>query len=1021
MARWCDPESMVVSVGLECRIMGPLEIRWADQPIPIAAPRQRAVLAALLLYPDRVLSAERIITLVWGNDPPPTALKTLQTLVHRVRRRLEAVAPGPHLITRQPGYLLRLPPEAVDSTRFEQLHQAGGQALRDGNADAAARLLRQAEKLSRGPALADVPTDGLLGAEADRLRELQLQVLEDRIEADLRTGRHADLVAELRTLVAAHPLRERLCGQLMVALYRSGRQAAALRVYQAQQQVLADQLGVSPTLELQDLHRAILTADPRLASTGRMTEAERAHVVTSALSPSTEPAVADAAPAPTRLPLDAPDFTGRRDHIAALAAALGADGPSAAVVLITGKAGVGKTSLAVHVGHRHGERFPDGRLFIDLGETKRTVSADEALARALRMLGVPRDDVARDPTERAEQYQALITRRRVLVVLDNAIDEAQVRPLLPWGGGSAAVVTSRLPLAGLTFAYRLVLPELSADESVELLGRMAGAGRVAAEPGHAARIVELCGRLPLAIRIAGAKLAVKRHWALSDLMARLVDEQGRLDELQAGDLAVRASLRVSYEALDESDRDVFRMLGQLGGASFPAWVPATLADMAVSDMVDVLERLVDWQLLDVTERDHAGRQRYRLHDLVALYARELLRDVGSADERHVAKGRIVSIWLAIFDAMEARLVGADRLSGFDRPVVVGGPERASYPLGWLPAFRSTLSVSSTDPTALVRESGWSVAGVLVSMSFELWSQWDDWRLTRQTALSTGRRADDRLVVWPATDDVVPDSLVLKPGLDRRWAPAVAGVEESLRTFRRLGEVGWHAMALLSLGNLHRGNARFDLANATLSDCVDLFQELGVREWEAAALFSLGSLRVVEGDLRGTVDAYRGCLAIFNDLDDPLWLAYTYRALGYAYQQHGRFAEAKEAICHALPVLRRYDDQLLWRAHATLTLGLAELGLGCSLAARAHFDDCLAMFRAYGDPRSEALALRSRARASTGSDVETFLRAALAAFVRLEDPVGVTVTLRDLGVMCGVDSLPLVRSLVDELGLKTLLN
>jgi DNA-binding SARP family transcriptional activator/tetratricopeptide (TPR) repeat protein len=942
-----DPERPFV---VQFRILGPLDIVLDGRPVTIAAPRQRAVLAALLLNANRVLPADRIIALIWGDDPPATAQKTLQTLVHRLRRLIE---PGPLLETRFPGYLLRLPPDALDLTRLEALHRAGTQALRAGDPAGAARLLRQAAGLSRGPALVDIATDGRLADELTRIRELQLQVLEDRNEAELRCGNHAELIGEIRTLVVEHPLRERLCGQLMLALYRSGRQSEALTAYRNQRRTLAEELGITPTPELEALHRAVLTADPALAG----------------------PAETGGA-GPNLLPLDIADFTGRERHLADLLA-----GVTGGFSLITGKAGIGKTSLAVHAGHRLGERFPDGQLFLHLGAT----SAEEAMTRALVLSGMDRAAVAQDPTVRAEQYRAELTRRRVLIILDNAADEAQVRPLVPYGSSSAAIVTSRQPLAGLAPTHRLTLSELDEAESASLLATIAGTDRVAAEPEAASRIVELCGRLPLAIRIAGAKLASKTHWTLAELVARLADERRRLDELQVGDLAVRPSLMLSYQELDGAAQTVFRVLGQIDEVDFPAWVPASLAGLPVPELVDVLERLVDRQLIDVVHRDQAGRQRYRLHDLVALFARELLRAAGSAPDRQVARGQALGAWLVIFDAMETRLVGGVRPG--PSPIV------SSYPLGWLPALRSAVSSGDADAAATVLETGSSITGTLVAMSFELWSQWDDWQMTRASALHAGRRVDDRLVF---TDGMVrAESLVFKAGHEDPWDGVVTVLEQALAVFRELGDAGWHAMAMLSLGNVYRAGARFDLAGATLQNCVTLFREIGNPDWEAAALFSHGSLRVVEGDLTAAVEAYRGCLRIFTDRGDRLWQAYTRRALGYAYQQHGWFAEAETELSRALPVFREHGDQM-WEAHTLLTLGCARLGLDRLGEASGDLSAAVTLFQGYGDPRSEAVALRYLAHA-TGDDSQ--LASALAAFLRLENPVGTALTLRDLELRC----------------------
>ncbi len=1001
---------------VQFRILGPMEVGLGDRGTPIDAARQRAVLATLLLEPDRVLPAERIVALVWGDDPPVTAHKTLQTLVHRLRRRLEALGGDePLLLTQPPGYLLRLSPGDLDLHRLQQLHRAGAEAMDGGDPQAAAQLLRRAELVSRGPALVDVPADGPLGGEIARLRELQLQVTEDRLEAELVAGRHLEVVAELGKLAAEHPTRERLCGQLMVTLFRCGRQAEALTVYRTMRRVLAEELGIAPTPALEALHRRILGGDGGLAPPAL-----------TRLPFAGPPAVHRPL---HHLPIDVPDFTGRQQSVRELTERLAGygRGPGGGVVVVTGKAGVGKTSLAVHVAHLLADAFPGGRLLVNLGGTAgRAVPPAEALMRLLLLLGAERRTIARDAGQRTDQYRSLLAGRRVLVVLDNAVDEAQVRPLLPWDGESAVIVTSRRPLAALEAAHRLTLPELEAAESVELLARVAGHDRVAAEPDAAYRIAGLCDRLPLAIRIAGAKLVTKRHWTLSQMATRLASEQRRLDELQVGDLAVRSSLRLSYDALPQPAQRLFQVLGQLSGEGFPAWVPATLAGMTVPEVTEVLEELVDRQLVDPVGPDHAGRLRYRLHDLLALLARELLHDTVAAPERQAAKGQALQAWLTILDGMETRLVaGADAAEAAHRPFT------ASYPLEWLPAQRSALAADVDGRAEVMLETGWSLTGVLVAMSFELWSQWDHWRMTRTAALHAGRRVDDRLVAAShgATLDRAsfgPGSAVVKPGHEQPWAPVVASLERALTTFRSLGEVSWHALTMLTLGNVYRAHARLDRAATTLQDCIALYRELGDRTLEAAALLSQGSLRVVDGDLPGAVASYERCLTIFGDRRDVLWQAYTRRALGYAFQQHGRYADAVTELAASLQVFRTHGDRM-WEAHTLLSLGLARLGTGRHDAAAADLTACIEIFREYGDPRSEAFALRGLARTTGGAAREQHLLAALDGFLRLEDPVGVALTAYDLARLHAAQGQPgeaerclrVYREITAELGMQDL--
>lgn len=947
-------------------VLGPLQAWRNGEPAPLGPPKQRLLLAIMLCQPGEVLPTDYLVDVLWPEPPPRSARENLRGYVHRLR----AVLGADVLVGHRPGYTLAVSPDQVDSTRFVALAERCAAALAAGDAKVAREDAGAALALWGGEPFREFDDVAALTPERQRLGGYRMAVLEHRVEADLRLGRAAELVPELTDLVARHPYRERFCAQLMLALYRSGRQADALAEYRRMHRTLAAELGIEPQAKLRTLHEAMLRGDPGLLAVR-----------------SRDAGVGVARPAAgTNLPLDIADFTGRQEHIAAVRTRLTA---TPAVVAIAGKAGVGKTSFAVHVAHGLREMFPDGQLFVSLAGTGgRARTAQEAQSGILLLLGIRRADVPAGLAPRSEFYHATLAHRRVLLVLDNAADEVQVRPLVPWGTGSAVIVTSRRPLAALEPAYHLVLPELSDVESTDLLANVAGAPRVTAEPEAAAHLVTLCGRLPLAIRIAGAKLAAKPHWALWELVQRLTDERGRLDELAVGDLAVRASLALTYRALDPRAQHVFRVIGQLDRAEFPAWVAATLVGSPMPEVAEVLERLVDWHILDVAQRDAAGRQRYRLHELLAVFARELEHTGTSVTQRQAAMGQALATWLTVFDAMEARLVREART--YDRPH--NGPT-ASYPLGWLPAHSSALAATAADTTTTIVKTGWAVTATLVAMSFELWSQWDNWHMTRAVATYSGRRAGDRLIT---------DSWEIKPGQELPWADAAAALEQCLRTFQEIDELSWHAVSMLSLGNLYRARACFDLAGRTLRNSVGRFHALGHRDWEAAALFSLGSLRVVDGELSEAVASFQNCLEIFGDLGDTLWQAYTRRALGYAYQQHGRYAEAVAELEAALPVFREHDDSM-WEAHTSLTLGLARLGLRQTDRAVDELGTSVATFQRYGDPRSEAIALRALAHAEIGRGrtaiAEEHLHSSLAVFGRLENTIGTPLALCEIGTLC----------------------
>jgi DNA-binding SARP family transcriptional activator/tetratricopeptide (TPR) repeat protein len=976
-----------VVASVQFHVLGPLRVLCdGGEPVPLAGQRQRRTLAVLLLMPNRTVGLRQLIDAVWDDRPPATAKRQIQNCVSGLRRQLALIGAAERtIVVDGAGYLIRLSNGQLDADVFRDLSVRGRAMAAAGNTEGAVDAFRAALRLWRGPALA-----GLAGraieAGAARLDEQRLAVLADCVDLELRLGREQELIGELTEVVAGSPLRERLVGQLMTALYRSGRQADALRKYQALRKRLSDELGVDPSTDLQRLHTAILRNE---GSGGNGIHTLGVGVGVGDGTAGTVTGIAgDDGWRRNQLPRDVGDFTGRGHQMAELISSLAARVPGAAVAAIFGKPGVGKTALAVHVGHRLCGEFPDGQLFLNLGGMGgRPVPADEALMRILHLLGVGRAEIPRRSEARAEMYRAHLATRRLLIVLDNVADEAQVRPLLPAGTGSAALITSRRALAGLEAAHRLSLVELNRDESIELLRRVAGPARLASTPEAADRIVELCDRLPLAIRIAGAKLALKAHWSLWELVDRLTGEQRRLDELQVGDLGVRASFSLSYQALDPPTQQLFGTLGLLHTVDFPAWVPATMVGRPVADVRDALERLVDAQLLDVARRDPAGRHRYRLHDLLAVFARERLRSAGAVAEKQVGLGRAVGGWLAVVDSMEARLVVSTEAANRSTR-----QPATAYPLGWLPSQLAALRTAAPDSPAAVWEVGWAATATLVAVSFELWSHWDDWRMTRDAALVAAHRVGDRLV-----EGSRPGEFRVILGRTDPWSDVVAELEAGASIFEELGEWRWHAAMIVSLGNLYRAQGSYERGVSTLRRGVGLFHDLDHPGWEAAALFSLASLHVVDGRLADAVARYHDCKAIFQRLDDRLWQAHTLRALGYAYQQHGEYADAAASLRRCLPVLREQDDPI-WAAHTQLTLARAELGMGRSEDALKHLDACIAAFRQRGDFRSEAMALRTLAGAAGRHDPDTaiaLLGDCLRLFRQLEDPVGVAHTLHDI--------------------------
>jgi DNA-binding SARP family transcriptional activator len=601
---------------MDFRILGPLEVWHADRLQPMAAAKHRTLLAALLLHANNLTSTDRLIACLWDDEPPRTAVNLLQTYVSRLRKLLAADGdPGgrARLTTRGPGYQLHVDPTCLDLFCYEALVEQGRRQLAAGDPEQAAATLRAALRMWRGSPLSDITSTSLRRTEIPRLEECRLAALEDRIEADLQVGQDHELVGELEWCVQAYPLRERLRAQLMVALHRAGRQADALGVYQDARTMLVEEFGLEPGAELRKVQQAILRADPALEVTPRRLRATRAQPPTW----------------PFQLPADIQDFTGRRAVIGTAQLVLERrpeQDTAVSVCVISGKAGVGKTALAVHVAHRLRPQFPDGQLYADLhGSTLEPVDPRDTLRSFLQALGVGRDAAGGSTEERMRTYRALLADRRILVVLDDAATELQIRPLLPGSPSCAVVVTSRSRLTVLEGARVLPVDALEAGEVTELLAKALGSERLAAEPEATGRLVAQCGGLPLAVRAVAARLAGRPHWSIARMVERLAEEHRRLDELRVGDLDVRASIARSYRRCGPEQRRSFRLLALVDAPRFSARHIAPLLHVEPEAAEELLDDLHDVHLVEAC-KDRTGRVYYRFHELVRIYARERLRE-----------------------------------------------------------------------------------------------------------------------------------------------------------------------------------------------------------------------------------------------------------------------------------------------------------------------------------------------------------------------------------------------------------
>jgi DNA-binding SARP family transcriptional activator len=621
------------STRLRFRLLGPVQVVIDDRPVPLGGTGMRGLLAMLLLEANQVVSLDRIVDVLWSHEPPESARTMVQGYVSRLRQRLASADPtgSVRIITNPPGYQLLVNELLIDVTVARQLvAEAWGQpAVRR------AELLRDAQALWRGPALADIGGR----VQAPELNELRLSVLEGRIEADLELGRHNEVIGELTQLVEEQPFRERLVGQLLLALYRSGRRTAALGAYQRFAQLAASHSGIEPGPELRSLHARVLRDDTTLLDP--QSEA--------LLSPRIGVVV------PAQLPIAPSGFTGRDRELDWLDRFLSTtDRNATGVGVIAGPAGIGKTALVVRWANQAAEKFPDGQLFAAMrgyDPDHKPLEPADVLAQFLLSLGVRPDDVPLDLDDRAALFRSLLADRRVLVVLDDARDSEQVRPLLPGGTSSLVLITCRVRLDGLvaTLAARLlVLGTLGPNAAERLIeetsGIPGGGGR---DRALRRRLAELCGHLPLALRIVGARLAARPQWSLGDLVEELTDERTRLEALhvEGSDTSVRAALDVTYRALPPTLATTFRMAGMFPG---PRLGPYAIAALCSTDPADARKRL--WALASSFVVTEISKDVFVLHDLVRIHARELAAADLSGADHDAAMRRLLRYYLAAAEA-----------------------------------------------------------------------------------------------------------------------------------------------------------------------------------------------------------------------------------------------------------------------------------------------------------------------------------------------------------------------------------
>ncbi|MGW8784486.1 BTAD domain-containing putative transcriptional regulator [Streptomyces sp. NPDC055796] len=1028
-------------------LLGPLELTQDGVPRPLGGPRQQIVLAVLALHANQVAPQELLVDAIWGESPPETARTQVQSAVSALRKACARAGRPDAIETTAAGYRLHVAREELDAHLFARLLARARSYAAAGDRAEAARHLREALALWRGPALLGLDSDPVRRG-ATLLDEQRLTALEELARLDLALGRHAEMTGELFALAAAEPLREGLHASLMLALYRSGRQAEALEVYRRLRSVFDEELGIEPGRALQDLEAAVLNRDPSLDAAGA-----------APAGPSGGPAAAQPAPAsgpvrPEQLPSDLPDFTGRGEYLAELVEFLG--GPDGApgcsggpvrIAGICGKDGVGKSSLAVHAAHRLRERFPDGRLYAAL-EGVGDGGGDPlsgVLAGFLRALGVPAHAVPEGRGERQALYRSLLAGRRVLIVLDDVADEAAVRELLPGDACSAVVVTGRYPLTGLPGIRQIRLDVLDEAHSVELLTRIAGAERIAGQLPAALELAEFCGGLPLALRVVGARLACRPHWPLDRLVRRFRDEAGRLDEFSYCGMELRSHITLAYRALDPEPARLLRLLTLLDAAEFPGWTAAALLGTDPAGAEDAVEELVHSQLLDLVPGGGDGdgaagsctTARYRFHGLIRVFAREQLLATESARESADAVRRVLETWLSLAAQAHRREHGGDFL------VLHGG---APSPLYGLPAAAADEVLASPgrwwerEHDALVaavrraagcglHETAWDLA-VTCAGHFETRAHTEDWRECGELALAACEEAGDARGAAAARASLAALHLFRHRAAEA--APLLASAAEAFRVrddrhgsalvrwlcaradavrgdhaaaaeghaaaavlLREAGDRAGEALALAGEAAALLELDRPGEARELLTRALGLSRETGSLRAEARTVRGLGSLYLHTGEGELAAQAFNWALRMDRAARNRTGEARTLLGLGLVHGRAGRAEPAEGALLQAQALARRTGDRVT-EGRIALALGRAALEGGAPDAAVAHLAAARAVFGSLegaGVWRGRTASALFDAHAAAGDLAAALAEASAAEALLAADPAPAAARLR----------------------------
>ncbi|MFC4118928.1 AfsR/SARP family transcriptional regulator [Nonomuraea zeae] len=954
---------------MEFFLLGVMGASVEARAIDLGTRRQRYVLALLCLEVNRQVGIDRLIEHLWPHDPPSSCRGIIHTYVSGLRSVFRASGAERYQVALErgrSGYLLRCDPARIDLHRFRALT---AEARTGGDDERRAALLERALALWRGPALAGVGDEQARARLTGGLEEARRTAVEDLAEARLRLGRHQGVLDELFALAAEFPTRPRMVGALMRALHHAGRTAEALEVYRNTRRRMAEELGLDPPAELRELQVALLRGD------------ERAPPV---------PASRPAGTAPRQLPADLTTFVGR---VAELDRLLG-DERAAAVVIsaVDGMAGVGKTVLAVHAAHLLAARYPDGQLFLDLhGFTHgmRPVDPADALGRMLRVLGVPDDQIPPDEESRAALYRTRLADRRVLVLLDNAAAEEQVRPLLPGAPGCLVLITSRIRFTGLDDVRPLSLDVLPTADAVALFARVTGTDR----PRHLVEeIVELCGRLPLAIRTAAARLRSRPAWTVEYLARRLRGHQQRLDDLSGGARGVSVAIDLSYRQVDAALRRLYRLLSLHPGADIDAYAAAAMAGLSLSQATRALDALVDANLL---QEPVAGR--FRFHDLIRAHAADACAREEPGAERHRATARLLDHYTQTASLAMAALYPYDaenrpRLATPDGPApdVAGRREATEWLAAELGNLLAAPHIDAGGPSprvvelsailhrhlrtraeysraATLHEHAARAARTLGDRAGELEALW----ALGVTRWFQGRYAEAEEHLQQALE--IADAIGHRTGainalhglghihtMRGRHEPAVDCYRRVLDHAHAIGHLAGELEARWGLGHIHRLRGQWGPAEESFERAVVIARKLGHHEGELNSLYGLGHVHRLQGRHEPALDCYQQVMDIARESGDRVGELTALRGFGHIRLRQGAYAAAVECFERALEIAEDTGHRFS-ELHTLRGLGHAHLKQGRHERAAADFRRALDLALEIGDGNGRLQSLYGLAR------------------------------------------------------------